>query len=190
MSKPRLLTQNFVQKVLAEKQERVFNIKSIIYSKNFYIFLGILSVCIILFLMFRYFDKKEKEENQLKLQEYQEKLNEEYNNQINEMMDNANIESDDEEKTTTLPHLNNNIKKNNNNQLNLKDLNIQEHNYGQKSRRVQEMQQNYQEEFENELDYNDEMENSEIVSPDIDKLNDYLDQTNINFQNIREIEYP
>jgi transcription initiation factor TFIIIB Brf1 subunit/transcription initiation factor TFIIB len=42
----------------------------------------------------------------------------------------------------------------------------------------------------NEIDYDNEMQSSEIVSPDIDKLNDYLDQTNINFKNIREIEYP
>lgn len=195
MSKPRLLTQNFVQKILAEKQERVFNIKTIIYSKNFYIFLGIFTVCILLFLMFRYFDKREKNESKEKyeidskmreIEEYQRDLHKNRRIQQFEQDNEDMYESDDDEKTTTIPHLN---KSNNNTDTNknlINQMNIESHNYGLNSQRVQDTKnivQEYQENFTNDNE-------QEPTSPEVDKLNDYLDRTNIQFTDINEIEYP
>lgn len=60
MLKPRLLTNRFVQKIVQERNERSLYLKNIFLSKSFYVFIGVLSVCLILFLIFRYFDKKDR----------------------------------------------------------------------------------------------------------------------------------
>ena len=60
MLKPRLLTNRFVQKIVQERNERSLYLKNIFLSKSFYVFMGVLSVCLILFLIFRYFDKKDR----------------------------------------------------------------------------------------------------------------------------------
>lgn len=60
MLKPRLLTNRFVQKIIQERNERSLYLKNIFLSKSFYVFMGVLSVCLILFLIFRYFDKKDR----------------------------------------------------------------------------------------------------------------------------------
>ncbi len=60
MLKPRLLTNRFVQKIVQERNERSLYLKNIFLSKSFYIFIGVLTFCLILFLIFRYFDKKDR----------------------------------------------------------------------------------------------------------------------------------
>jgi hypothetical protein len=60
MLKPRLLTNRFVQKIVQERNERSLYLKNIFLSKSFYIFIGVLTLCLLLFLIFRYFDKRDK----------------------------------------------------------------------------------------------------------------------------------
>ncbi len=60
MLKPRLLSSQFVQKVMEEQKVKVSTMKSIFYSKNFYIFVGVMAFLLIIFLIYRYFDKKER----------------------------------------------------------------------------------------------------------------------------------
>ena len=60
MLKPRLLTNRFVQKIVQERNERSLYLKNIFLSKSFYIFIGVLTLCLVLFLIFRYFDKRDR----------------------------------------------------------------------------------------------------------------------------------
>ncbi len=60
MLKPRLMSSQFVQKVMEEQKVKVSTMKSLFYSKNFYIFIGVMAFLLILFLIYRYFDKKER----------------------------------------------------------------------------------------------------------------------------------
>ncbi len=60
MLKPRLLTNRFVQKIVQERNERSLYLKNIFLSKSLYIFIGVLTLCLLLFLIFRYFDKRDK----------------------------------------------------------------------------------------------------------------------------------
>ncbi len=60
MLKPRLLTNRFVQKIVQERNERSLYLKNIFLSKSFYVFIGVLTLCLFLFLIFRYFDKKDR----------------------------------------------------------------------------------------------------------------------------------
>jgi uncharacterized membrane protein YgaE (UPF0421/DUF939 family) len=60
MLKPRLLSSQFVQKVIEEQKVKVSTMKSLFHSKNFYIFVGIMAFLLIIFLIYRYFDKKER----------------------------------------------------------------------------------------------------------------------------------
>ncbi len=60
MIKPRLMTQQFVQKIRQEQIIKKNLIETMLLSKNFYIFIGILAFCLCLFLFFRYFDKKDR----------------------------------------------------------------------------------------------------------------------------------
>ena len=60
MLKPRLMSSQFVQKVIEEQKVKISTMKSLFYSKNFYIFIGVMAFLLILFLIYRYFDKKER----------------------------------------------------------------------------------------------------------------------------------
>ena len=62
MLKPRLMNPQFVQKVIQEKNDKIFQLKHFIHSKHFYVFLFVLGLCLLLFLVYRYFDKKNRME--------------------------------------------------------------------------------------------------------------------------------
>ncbi len=191
MIKPRLMTQSFVNKVLTEKTERVFNIKSVIYSKNLYVFLGILGVCIILFLMFKYFDKKEKKkEEEIKQKEYEEEMRRKIEFEKKNKEEEEFLEQDDDMKVTKIPLK---IQK----QIHQSDLSYPLKNNNSSNNSEQDFgNMENQENFE----YNPSIENTHqediqenyegYESDDTENINQYLDEKNYEFENIQEIEYP
>ena len=91
MLKPRLMSSQFVQKVMEEQKVKVSTMKSLFYSKNFYIFIGVMAFLLILFLIYRYFDKKERvvementQENILPKKFHKKKIQEEEEENIDE----------------------------------------------------------------------------------------------------------
>lgn len=74
--RPKLLTKNFIQKIADEQKIHVGEMKTGILSKNFYVFVGIFIFLACIFMIYRYFEKKEREEKELQYQQrkYQEKL--------------------------------------------------------------------------------------------------------------------
>ncbi len=176
MSKPRLMTQSFINKVLTEKSERVFNIKTIIHSKNFYVFLGILTVCLLLFLMFKYFDKKEKiKEEDIKKKQIEEELKLKEEIEKKNKKDSEYIEQDNDMKVTKIPlKIQQKIHQNEN------DLNYQENYMNENTYSHNDEQYNNNDENEDNLEYDEKST----------QINEYLNQKNYEFENIQEIEYP
>jgi hypothetical protein len=81
------MSTQFVQKVIEEQKVKVSTMKSLFYSKNFYIFIGVMAFLLILFLIYRYFDKKERvveientQENILPKKFHKKKIQEEEEN--------------------------------------------------------------------------------------------------------------
>lgn len=74
--RPKLLTKNFIQKIADEQKVYVGEIKTGLLSKNFYVFVGIFIFLAAIFMIYRYYEKKEREEREIEYQErkYQEKL--------------------------------------------------------------------------------------------------------------------
>ncbi len=103
MIKPRLMTQQFVQRIRQEQIIKKNLIETMLLSKNFYIFLGILAFCLCLFMFFRYFDKKDRKQrskNKVKEEEYEE---EEYNEPSEKDITMENYERENPyEKTTRI----------------------------------------------------------------------------------------
>lgn len=76
MIKPRLLSHQFIEKITQEQKSKISTLKSMFLSKNFYIFIGIMILFFLLFMIYRYFEKKERveQQHQFQIQEkYQEK---------------------------------------------------------------------------------------------------------------------
>jgi uncharacterized membrane protein len=85
------MSSQFVQKVMEEQKVKVSTMKSLFYSKNFYIFIGVMAFLLILFLIYRYFDKKERvvementQENILPKKFHKKKIQEEEEENIDE----------------------------------------------------------------------------------------------------------
>jgi flagellar biosynthesis/type III secretory pathway M-ring protein FliF/YscJ len=88
MLKPRLMNPQFVQKMIQEKNDKIFQFKNFIHSKHFYIFLFVFALCMILFLIYKYFDKKRRVE--------EEEIKKEEKNDESEMIDENDYHEDDE----------------------------------------------------------------------------------------------
>ncbi len=70
--RPRLLTKNFIQKITQEQKTHVTEIKTSILSGNFHVFIGVIGLGLILFIVYRYYEKKEREKQEAREMEMEE----------------------------------------------------------------------------------------------------------------------